>query len=232
MDTVLRVIDVSKSFTLHLQGGARLPVVESVSFTVDAGECVVLGGPSGAGKSSILKMAFGNYRPDGGQILLHDGAATIDLATAAPRDVLRLRGATIGYVSQFLRVIPRVAARDIVAEPLRARGVAADLARRRAEAMLERLNLPARLWSLPPATFSGGEQQRVNVARGFIAPMRLLLLDEPTASLDGTNRDAVVALIRDTREAGTAILGIFHDADVRSAVGDRTIDVLRFAAAA
>ncbi|BBF93046.1 phosphonate C-P lyase system protein PhnL [Blastochloris tepida] len=229
--TVLDVQDIAKSFTLHLRGGLTLPVVAGVSFRVAAGECVALGGPSGAGKSSILKMIYGNYRTDTGRILIDDGAAMIDVASASPREILALRAATLGYVSQFLRVIPRVAALDIVAEPLRARGIDAAEACDRAAMMLQRLNLPERLWHLPPATFSGGEQQRVNIARGFIADTRLLLLDEPTASLDGANRDAVIGLIRDKTAMGTALVGIFHDDEVRASVADRTLDVRAFAVA-
>ncbi len=228
----LELRDVAKTFTMHLRHGLRLPVVREVSFTVAPGECVVLGGPSGAGKSSILKMVYGNYAADCGAILVaHDGAV-LDIAAAEPRAVLAARRTTIGYVSQFLRVVPRVAARDVVAEPLVAAGVERGAAIARAEGLLARLNLPERLWDLPPATFSGGEQQRVNVARGFIAGRPLTLLDEPTASLDAENRAVVVGLIREAKAAGTSFLGIFHDAEVREAVADRVIDVTRFAAAA
>jgi alpha-D-ribose 1-methylphosphonate 5-triphosphate synthase subunit PhnL len=225
----LALHDVAKTFTMHLRDGIRLRVLDGVSFTVASGECVVLGGPSGAGKSSILKIVYGNYAADGGAILLDPGGAAIDIATAGPRAVLAARRAAIGYVSQFLRVVPRVAARDIVAEPLTARGDARDEAHARAEALLERLNLPRRLWDLPPATFSGGEQQRINVARGFIARYPLLLLDEPTASLDAVNRAVVVDLIREAKAEGASFLGIFHDEAVRNAVADRVIDVTRFA---
>ncbi|HUG63188.1 MAG TPA: ATP-binding cassette domain-containing protein, partial [Methylomirabilota bacterium] len=165
MPTRLVVSGLAKSFVMHLQGGIRLPVVERVSFSVDAGECVVLGGPSGIGKSSILKMVYGNYAADAGQILVRHGDRLVDVASADPRTVIRLRESAIGYVSQFLRVVPRVSALDVVAEPLVDRGMTADEARRRAGALLARLNVPERLWALPPATFSGGEQQRVNVAR-------------------------------------------------------------------
>jgi alpha-D-ribose 1-methylphosphonate 5-triphosphate synthase subunit PhnL len=207
-------------------------VLGGVSFTVAPGECVVLGGPSGAGKSSILKIVYGNYAADSGAILLDgDSGDAIDIATAGARAVLAARRATIGYVSQFLRVVPRVAARDIVAEPLTSRGVAREEAHARAEALLERLNLPRRLWDLPPATFSGGEQQRINVARGFIARYPLLLLDEPTASLDAANREVVVDLIREAKAEGASFLGIFHDEQVRNAVADRVIDVTGFAPA-
>ncbi len=230
MPTPLVVSEVAKSFTMHLRDGVRLPVVADVTFSVGAGECVVLGGPSGVGKSSILKMLYGNYAVDEGQILVtHDGA-TVDLASADPRTVLAMRRDVIGYVSQFLRTVPRVAAIDVVAEPLLSQGIAPQEARRRAGELLEKLNLPETLWSLPPATFSGGEQQRVNIARGFITSHPVLLLDEPTASLDAVNRAVVVALIREKKRAGTALLGIFHDEDVRSAVADRIIDVSAFRA--
>ncbi|MFG1298174.1 phosphonate C-P lyase system protein PhnL [Xanthobacter sp. V3C-3] len=227
---LLAVADLAKSFTLHLRDGLRLPVVEGVSFTVAAGECVALGGPSGAGKSSILKMIYGNYRVDAGSIRIADDEGTAEVAGAAPRQMLRLRRARIGYVSQFLRVIPRVPALDVVAAPLRAEGVPAEEARTRAGVLLARLNLPERLFFLPPATFSGGEQQRVNVARGFISAHPLLLLDEPTASLDAENRAVVIELIREKKAAGCGVLGIFHDAATRDAVADRVVDVTRFSA--
>lgn len=222
---LLEVANLAKSFTLHLKGGARLPAVAGLSFTVGAGECVALGGPSGAGKSSVLKMIYGTYRIDSGSIRIGDGDALAEMADADPRQVLRLRRERMAHVSQFLRVIPRVAALDVVAAPLRAAGASAQEARARAGAMLARLNLPEHLWGLPPATFSGGEQQRVNVARGFLGAQKLLLLDEPTASLDAANRSVVVDLIRERRKAGCAILGVFHDAETRAAVADRTVDV-------
>jgi len=152
---------------MHLQGGVELPVVRGVSFQVSPGECVVLSGPSGAGKSSILKMIFGDYRCDGGRINIRHQGAVIDLARAEPREILSVRRATIGYVSQFLRAVPRVPTIDVVAEPLIANGTPRAEAREKAGALLHRLNIPERLWALPPSTFSGGEQQRVNIARGL-----------------------------------------------------------------
>ena len=230
MPTPLVVSDVAKSFTMHLRDGIKLPVVAGVSFSIKAGECAVLGGPSGAGKSSILKMLYGNYSVDDGQIIVQHENGLIDLATASPRTVLAIRRHTIGYVSQFLRTVPRVSALDVVAEPLVERGEEREAAREKARALLAQLNLPEKLWALPPATFSGGEQQRVNIARGFITEHPILLLDEPTASLDARNRDVVVALIAAKKAAGVALLGIFHDQDVRDAVADRVIDVTAFAA--
>lgn len=222
--------DVSKSFTLHLQGGARIGVVAGVRLAVEAGECVVLGGPSGAGKSSILKMIYGTYRCDHGRILLRDGAEIVDVAAATPRRMLALRRSVVGYVSQFLRVIPRVATIEIVADAAREDGLDPGAAQARARDLLTRLNVPERLWGLPPATFSGGEQQRVNVARGFAAERPLLLLDEPTASLDGANKKVVIDLVRERKRRGVAMIGIFHDEDVRDAIADRVVDIRDFAA--
>ncbi|MEC5324471.1 phosphonate C-P lyase system protein PhnL [Aurantimonas sp. A3-2-R12] len=230
--SILSVRDVEKSFTMHLRGGVQLPVVRGAAFAVAAGECVVLGGPSGVGKSSILRMVYGNYSIDTGAILLSDpeSGATVDLAAGDPRTVLEQRRSVVGYVSQFLRAIPRVPAIDVVAEPLVARGVAPEAAREKARALLSRLNLPDTLFDLPPATFSGGEKQRVNIARGFITDHPLLLLDEPTASLDAKNRDVVCQMIEAKKAAGVAILGIFHDEGVRDRIATRIIDVSTFSA--
>ena len=228
MSTPLVVSEVFKSFTMHLRDGIKLPVVNDVNFSVASGECVVLGGPSGIGKSSILKMLYGNYAVDAGQILVAHRDRVIDLASADPRTVLGVRRDTMGYVSQFLRTVPRVSALDVVAEPLVARGSDVAEARDSASSLLSRLNLPQELWSLPPATFSGGEQQRVNIARGFITDHSILLLDEPTASLDARNRRVVVDMIAEKKRKGVALLGIFHDEEVREAVADRILDVMQF----
>jgi len=232
MTNVLALSAVSKTFTMHLQGGLRLPVVAGVEFAVQRGQCVVLAGPSGTGKSSILKMIFGTYRCDSGSILVDRDGDIVDVASAEPRQILALRRAALGYVSQFLRAIPRVAAIDVVAEPLVTAGVPRDNARQRAGDLLSWLNIPERLWSLPPATFSGGEQQRVNIARGFLSDLPVLLLDEPTASLDAGNRAVVVDLVAEKKRRGAAIVAIVHDDDVRTAIADTVIDVTRFAAAA
>ena len=226
----LRLSGAGKTFTMHLQGGIRLPVVAGVNFAVERGQCVVLAGPSGAGKSSILKMIYGSYRCDQGEILVRHGNALVDIANAQPRQVLHLRRQVIGYVSQFLRVVPRVPALDVVAEAIGRSGLAAG--RARAADLLRRLNIPERLWSLPPATFSGGEQQRINIARGFLPELPILLLDEPTASLDAENRRAVVDLVAEKKRRGAAIVAIVHDEDVRNAIADRVVDVTRFAVAA
>jgi alpha-D-ribose 1-methylphosphonate 5-triphosphate synthase subunit PhnL len=229
---MIEIENAEKTFIMHLQGGVELPVVRGVSFQVKAGECVVLSGPSGAGKSSILKMIFGNYRCDGGRIGIRHAGTVIDLAAAEPRQVLSVRRATIGYVSQFLRAVPRVATIDVVAEPLVVNGIARAEARERAGELLSRLNIPERLWALPPSTFSGGEQQRVNIARGFISDLPVLLLDEPTASLDAANRAVVVELIDEKKRADVAMVAIVHDDEIRRLIADRVVDVTSFAAAA
>ena len=229
---LLELFGVGKTFVMHMQGGVRLSVVSNVEFAVRPGECIALTGPSGAGKSSILKMIFGNYRCDRGRILLHHGGNTIDIAQVSPRTVLALRSTAIGYVTQFLRVVPRVPTIDIVAEPLIAPGGPRETARRSATELLKKLNVPGPLWGLPPATFSGGEQRRVNIARGFLPDLPILLLDEPTASLDAVNRAAVIDLIADKKRRGVAIIAIVHDDDVRKAIADQVVDVTRFTAAA
>jgi alpha-D-ribose 1-methylphosphonate 5-triphosphate synthase subunit PhnL len=220
-EVMLRTNALAKGFTLHLQGGVHIPVLAGVDIVLRQGECVVLSGPSGVGKSTLMRSLYGNYRADAGHILIRHRGEMIDLATADPRAVLAVRHETLGYVSQFLRVVPRVAAVDVVAEVLIGRGVLQEEARDIATSLLLRLNIPRRLHSLPPATFSGGEQQRVNLARGFIGNHPVLLLDEPTASLDAENRAVVVAMINEVKAKDTAIIAICHDADVRDRIADR-----------
>src|SRR5277367_48138 len=232
MTAMIDIADAEKTFTMHLQGGVKLPVVRGVSFHVNAGECVVLAGPSGAGKSSILKMMFGNYRCDGGRIGVRHQGKVIDLAKAEPREILSVRRGTVGYVSQFLRAVPRVPTLDVVAEPLAVTGTSRAEAREQAAKHLRCLNIPERLWTLPPSTCSGGEQQRVNIARGFICELPILLLDEPTASLDAVNRAVVVDLIDEKKRRGVATVAIVHDDEIRNLIADRIVDVTSFAVAA
>jgi alpha-D-ribose 1-methylphosphonate 5-triphosphate synthase subunit PhnL len=221
---MIRIENLSKSFTLHNQGSAVIPVMARAALTVSSGECVGLTGQSGAGKSTLMRMVYGNYLAGGGSLIVGD----LDVAMAEPREIIALRRQTLGYVSQFLRVVPRVPTLDVVAEPLLTLGVPATLARDHAAHLLGRLNIPERLWTLSPTTFSGGEQQRVNIARGFVHAYPALLLDEPTASLDAANREVVLTLIEEAKARGAAILGIFHDEGARSRVCDRLVDVTGF----
>jgi alpha-D-ribose 1-methylphosphonate 5-triphosphate synthase subunit PhnL len=230
---LLQIQGVAKRFTLHHQNGIELAVLSEANLNVHPGECVVLDGPSGMGKSTLLKMIYANYRCTAGRISIHlPGRLPIEVTTASPHELVRLRKESIGYVSQFLRVIPRVPALDVVAESL-LEDAGDDpqtlaLAREEASRWLTRLRIPERLWHLPPATFSGGEQQRVNIARSMIKPRPLLLLDEPTASLDVDNAQTVIELIREASARGAAIVGIFHDAHVGDAVATRRINVADF----
>ncbi|MCA3557084.1 MAG: phosphonate C-P lyase system protein PhnL [Rhodobacter sp.] len=221
---MIRIEGLSKSFTLHNQGGTVIPVMAGACLTVHPGECVALVGASGAGKSTLMRMIWGNYLAGSGSIRV----GSLDVVTASPREILRLRRETLGYVSQFLRVVPRVPTVDVVAEPLLNLGVPTEAARVRAAHLLDRLNIPQRLWHLSPTTFSGGEQQRVNIARGFVHPYPALLLDEPTASLDPVNREVVLALVEEAKAAGAAIVGIFHGAAARERLCDRSVDVSVF----
>lgn len=221
---MIRIENLSKTFTLHNQGGAVIPVMRGAELAVARGECVALTGASGAGKSTLMRMIYGNYLAASGHIWVGE----TDVAAANPREILQLRRHTLGYVSQFLRVVPRVPTLDVVAEPLLAVGTPVEAARARAEDLLERLNIPRTLWDLSPTTFSGGEQQRVNIARGFAHDFPAMLLDEPTASLDATNRETVLGLIEEAKARGSAIIGIFHDEAARDRVCDSQIDVTGF----
>ncbi|MUM78845.1 phosphonate C-P lyase system protein PhnL [Pseudodesulfovibrio sp. F-1] len=232
MTICISVRNLRKTFTLHTQGGTVIPVFAGLDLDVRAGECVALSGSSGAGKSSLICSLYGNYTAQGGNILIRHQGRIVDMASAQPREIMDVRRQTMGYVSQFLRVVPRVAARDVVAEPLATLTGDPEAARDKAEWLLARLNIPRTLWSLPPATFSGGERQRVNIARGFCVDYPVLLLDEPTASLDARNRQVVVQLIREAKTRGAAVVGIFHDEEVRDLVSDTVFAMHGFKEAA
>lgn len=219
----LTVENLSKHFTLHMLGGRHLAALEDVSFTVERGEFLGIVGRSGSGKSSLLRCVYRRYLPTAGRILyaLEDGP--LDLAAAEDREVLRLREREIGYVSQFLRAIPRTPARAVVAEPLINRGAEQDEALGRAAAMLDSLGVPSHLADAFPATMSGGEQQRVNLARALVSSPRFLLLDEPTSALDPETRVLAMEAIRELKNAGTTMVGIFHDMESLATLSDRVL---------
>ena len=224
---------VSKCFTLHHMQATELQVLNAVDMTVSPKECVVLDGPSGMGKSTILKLIYANYRATSGEINIRQAnGSVLEITKAEPRELIRMRRETVGYVSQFLRVIPRVSALDIVAEPLLEDAVTdpdvIEGAREQARTLLTRLRIHPKLWELPPATFSGGEQQRINIARNLIKPKPILLLDEPTASLDEANTHTVIELINEAIQRGAAVVGIFHDNHVGNTVATRRVDVAEF----
>jgi alpha-D-ribose 1-methylphosphonate 5-triphosphate synthase subunit PhnL len=220
---LVRVDGVAKTFTLHLQGGTRLPVLHDLSFELHAGECVALTGVSGSGKSTFMRALYGNYGVDAGSIVVRDRDGDVDLTQLNPLELSALRNRTIGYVSQFLRVIPRIPALEIAIEPLLAAGATRAAARATATKLFSRLALPERLWQLSPTTFSGGEKQRVNLARTLGVPFPILLLDEPTSALDADSRERVIGLLLERKRAGAAMVGIFHDDEVRARLADRAI---------
>jgi len=225
MSAILTVENLSKHFTLHDQN-KTIPSCANVSFTVEPGTLSALIGPTGAGKSSVLKCVYRTYLPNAGSVSNRtDAGETVNLTQASEHEVLALRKFEIGFVTQFLHCLPRRAAVDVVAEPLLVRGATRAEARDKARGMLDALNVPERLWEVPPATFSGGEKQRVNLARGLVARPRLLLLDEPTASLDPRTTDKVVAILQAIKAEGVAMLAIFHHPDLVARLADQVIEL-------
>ena len=225
MSALLTLENVGMHFAVRPDHEAgQHTVFEGINLTLNEGDRLGIVGRNGAGKSTLMRMIYGNYRAESGSILI----GGTELVTAGPREVMAIRRNMVGYVSQFLRVLPRISTIRVVAEPFIRAGGDETEAELRAGDLLSRLRIPEALWSLSPLTFSGGEQQRVNIARGFVYPYQLLLLDEPTASLDPRNRQTVIELIAEAKLRGAALVGIFHDADVRQAVADREIDVSAF----
>ncbi len=222
---ILTIENYAKTFHLH-ERNKLIPSASHVNLSVYPGRLTALVGPTGAGKSSVLKGVYRTYLPSAGLIQFRTKAGnTVDLALADELQVLELRKQEIGFVTQFLHCLPRKSAIDVVAEPLFARGVNGDEARARAEKLLEQLAVPRHLWNVPPATFSGGEKQRVNLARGLIAQPRLLLLDEPTASLDPITTERVVAHIESLKETGIGMLAIFHHPDLVRRLADDVVEL-------
>lgn len=222
---LLSVENLSKTFYLHEQNKV-IPSSSQVNLTVYSGKLTALIGPTGAGKSSVLKSIYRTYLPTSGRLLYETAAGgTLDLALALEHRILELRREEIGFVTQFLHTLPRQKTLDVVAMPLYQQGVNKQQGRARAAELLAELNIPERLWEVPPATFSGGEKQRVNLARGLIASPRLLLLDEPTASLDAKTTDRVVDLIQRKKAQGVGMLAIFHHADLVKRMADEVVEL-------
>lgn len=211
---LLKIEKLSKSFYMHEQQ-KEVPSARDVSFNVYSGRLTAIVGPTGSGKSSILKTIYRTYLPGSGRILYHTASGkTVDLAAADDHTILALRNRELKFVTQFLFALPRQPALDVVASPLYKLGLSKADGRKKAGALLKRLRIPEHLWSLSPTTFSGGERQRINLARGIISRPRLLLLDEPTASLDHETIEDVLQLIDALKQEGTGILAIFHDPDL------------------
>jgi len=217
----LEVKNLDKTFTVHTRGSIEVKGFENINLSVKNGEFLSLFGPSGAGKSSILKTLFRTYSTTSGDIIFtRDDRSNINIATASESEILELRKNEIGYVSQFLQILPRISAVDVVAEQLIFKGESEEVSRSKAKEMLDYLSIREELFDLSPLTFSGGEQQRVNIAKGIIAPKSLLLLDEPTASLDKTNTMKVVEKLKELKTQGVAMVGIFHDLEAMKIISD------------
>ncbi|MEL6959849.1 MAG: ATP-binding cassette domain-containing protein [Pseudomonadota bacterium] len=224
MTQVLEIDGLTKGFSLH-HLEKDIPAFEDISFRVAAGEFVLLKGANGAGKSTLLRTLYRSYLPLSGEIRFHSSHGLIDLARAADVDVAHLRRTEIGFVTQFLTARPRVSAEAIVAEPLRLAGWEPDAALNAARNALATFGVKPDLWAAYPTTFSGGEQQKVNLARALILPQKLLMLDEPTASLDANARGALVARLQELKDQGTAMIGVFHHPDDVMHLIDRVIDL-------
>ncbi len=223
---MMRCEALSKTFLMHARDEMRIPSFTDMSFRVSQGEFLGISGPSGAGKSSLLKCLYRTYLPTTGAIWYTDAAAeTRDLAAADEHAILRLRRHEIGYISQFFPVIPRVSALDTIADSMVARGFAREASLLRARELLDRLGIPRSLWGLSPSTFSGGEKQRINIIHAVAARPRLLLLDEPTASLDAAAAAEVVSIIKELKEEGTAMIGIFQDRALLMSLSDQVIEM-------
>ncbi|MFW5900165.1 MAG: phosphonate C-P lyase system protein PhnL [Halodesulfurarchaeum sp.] len=218
--TTLTIDTLRKTFDMHILDDTVVGL-DDITLTVDDGEFLAIVGESGSGKSSLLKCIYRSYEPTGGRVIYHGSNGDVDLASCDDREIIRLRENAIGYTSQFLDEIPRVPAVDVVARPLRENGMAVDEARERAAELLSRLQLPEELWEAYPATFSGGERQRVNLAQAIAPKPDLLLLDEPTSALDPETRQAAIDLLREYLAEGTTVIGVFHNTDVVEAVADR-----------
>ncbi|WP_336326509.1 phosphonate C-P lyase system protein PhnL [Halovenus sp. HT40] len=221
--TVLSIEGLSKTFDMHVLGDTEVVGLDDVSFDVHEGEFLAIVGESGSGKSSLLKCLYRTYDPTAGRVLYHDGTNEIDLASCDDRTVMALREDTVGYTSQFLDEIPRVPAVDVVARPLVEQGMATADAREQARELLDALHVPEELWEAYPATFSGGERQRVNLAQALAPKPDLLLLDEPTSALDPETRQAAIELLDSYLDDETTVIGVFHNTDVVETVADRVV---------
>jgi len=223
----LKVTNLNKKFTIYTQGGIVVDGFKNINFEIKKGEFLALLGPSGAGKSSILKTLYRTYKTSSGSIEYFYDEGVIDIASASDSEILQLRKEQIGYVSQFLQILPRITAVEAVSAPLIQNGCYEKEARGKAKELLSDFSIKEELFELSPLTFSGGEQQRVNIAKGIIAPKSLLLLDEPTASLDKTNTLKVIEKLKKIKDEGVTMVGIFHDLDAMEMISDRVYEVER-----
>ncbi|MEM6829424.1 MAG: ATP-binding cassette domain-containing protein [Bacteroidota bacterium] len=226
MKYILDVQNLSKNFLLHILNDKKIEALDKLSFRLMKGEIIGLMGKSGSGKSTLMKCIYRTYLPTSGAMVYHsEKYGKIDLVQASDFQIIALRKSEITYCSQFLSVIPRVSAVDVVSETLVAKGASWEYARGVSKEFLSQLGLAEELWDAYPSTFSGGEQQRINVARAIISKPGFLLIDEPTASLDQKTKDVVIDKILDLKNSGTSILCISHDEYAIKKMADRVIEL-------
>ena len=224
MEHTIEVKGLSKRFTMHILNDKVIHAIQNLDFFIKEGEIVGLAGKSGAGKSTLIKCIYRTCIPSKGEIIYNSKKfGKIDLAKADDYEILALRKSEMTYCSQFLSVIPRVTAIDVVAVSLVSKGEAWGNARQIAKEYLSKLGLDEELWDAYPSTFSGGEQQRINVARAIISKPHFLLIDEPTASLDQKTKDIVINMVLDLKNQGTSVLCITHDPYTMEHIADRVI---------
>lgn len=224
----LEVKNLSKVFKVHTRGSIEVKGFEDINFELKKGEFLSLYGPSGAGKSSILKTLYRTYTTSSGEIIFHkDNKKQVNISNVSESEILKLRKEDMSYVSQFLQILPRVSAVDVVANELIIKGEDEKTSKQKAKEMLSYLSIREELFNLSPLTFSGGEQQRVNIAKGIIAPKSLLLLDEPTASLDKKNTKRVIEKLQVLKKQGVSMIGIFHDLEAMNMISDKIYKLKR-----
>lgn len=224
---LLSITGLTKSFTIHAIG-RHIQGCTNIDFVVPTGQFVGITGKSGSGKSTILRCIYRTNLPEKGSILYNSAAfGTLDLTKATPRQMLYLRMHEIGYVSQFLNVLPRRSAYDIVMQSaIETYGVhAVEKCHRETQNMLRHFDIAEELWDVYPRTFSGGEKLRLNIAAAMIKHPRMLLLDEPTASLDNASKVKVRELIEQLKSQGTTMLGIFHDLEFMEGLCDKEFNM-------
>lgn len=222
---ILLIKNLSKDFYLHSQG-LLIKSCQNINLSLEKGRFIGIVGMSGAGKSTILKCINRSYLPMQGEIIYDSETfGKINLAAATEREMLYLRRHEIGYVSQFLNIMPRTTAKEHVMSALLDMGADSGSAKLAAEEMLAYFKLPENLWDIYPATFSGGERLRLNLAHAMVKNPRLLMLDEPTASLDNKTKILVKDMLKKLKDKDTSMIGIFHDLEFMEGVCDKVFSI-------
>lgn len=226
-ETILKVNNFSKDFELHALN-KTIKACNNINFEVSKGEFFGIIGKSGAGKSTILKSIYKTYIPSTGEIIFNSEIyGNVDLAKVGDREMINLRKKEIGYVSQFLKTLPRITAIELVIHSLIESGFEKNCAYDMAKDILNQFEIKENLWDAYPNNFSGGEKLRLNLAQAMVKKPRLLLLDEPTASLDNQSKIYVKEKMLELKSQGTTMIGIFHDIEFMETVIDKTFTMAK-----